>query len=694
MGLTPGTRLGVYEVLAQIGEGGMGQVFRARDTKLNRDVALKVLPDSFASDADRLARFTREAQTLAALNHPNIAAIYGLEEGPSAGAGQSGVRALVMELVEGEDLSQRIARLRAPGGSARQAGIPLDEALPIARQIAEALETAHEQAIVHRDLKPANIKVRPDGTVKVLDFGLAKAIDPASAASAATTNSPTITTPAMTEAGMILGTAAYMSPEQARGKVVDKRADIWAFGVVLFEMLTGRRVFEGADVADVIAAVLRAEPEWTRLPADTPASIRTLLRRCLQKDAKKRLADAADARLEIEDALASPAAAAPSMPAPPASRRWVATTSLLALVTLLLSAFVVYDRLAGQRTTSQPRPAAVVTITFPGVSQLQSVAISADGRRIAVAGRRSSTTTFRLFVRDLNQLGCREILNTDGARQPFFSPDGQWIAFFTSRELKKVSADGGVPVVLAALTEAGNDSSLGGSWGTDDTILFSTGTGISRASASGGAVVAMTTAGTEWHASPQHLPGGSPFLFAKRVLSAPAPSGFDTPDANNLEIAVQDSPGTQPRIVLEDAFEAVYSHTGHLLFRRSGTLFATPFDPRTLTTGPAAPVAEGLQVGRSTVQSQGRGGAFSVSSANSLVYLLSPDSVALRELVWVDRTGRAQPSPPFGDASSCPGCRRPARVWRSAIRAMRFNRPGSTTWNERRLAGCRLTPRA
>jgi len=286
--LSVGTRLGSYEILSALGAGGMGEVYRARDAKLNRDVALKILPDAFASDPDRLARFAREAQTLASLNHPNIAHIHGLEE-------SDGVRALVMELVEGDDLSQRIAR----------GAVPLDEVLPIARQIAEALEAAHGQGIIHRDLKPANIKVRADGTVKVLDFGLAKALDPRASSPAAATlaNSPTLTTPAATLAGVILGTAAYMSPEQARGKVVDKRTDIWAFGCVLYEMLTGARPFSGDDVTDTIAAVVRADPDWSKLPSETPTAIRRLLRRCLEKDRMRRLRDAADARLEIDDAL-------------------------------------------------------------------------------------------------------------------------------------------------------------------------------------------------------------------------------------------------------------------------------------------------------------------------------------------------------------------------------------------------------
>src|SRR5262245_56519164 len=303
MALSPGTRLGVYEVTALIGEGGMGQVFRAHDTRLNRDVALKILPDAVATDPDRLARFSREAQMLASLNHAHIAQVYGLED-------QEGVRALVMELVEGEDLSQRIAR----------GAIPLADALPIAKQIAAALEAAHEQGIIHRDLKPANVKVRPDGTVKVLDFGLAKALEPTRAVSSNVSQSPTITTPAMTQAGMILGTAAYMSPEQAKGRAADRRSDLWAFGCVLYEMLTGQCAFKGEDVSDTVAFILTREPDWATLPADTSPPILRLLRRCLEKDRTRRLDSAAAARLEIDEAVAAPSvvdgAAAPPGPAP------------------------------------------------------------------------------------------------------------------------------------------------------------------------------------------------------------------------------------------------------------------------------------------------------------------------------------------------------------------------------------------
>src|SRR3954468_4446546 len=334
MALSPGSRLGPYEISAQIGAGGMGEVYRATDTNLARHVAIKVLPETVAADADRLARFDREAKTLAALNHPNIAAIYGLER-------SGGTIALVMELVEGLTLADRTAH----------GAIPVSEALPIARQIAEALEAAHEQAIIHRDLKPANIKVRPDGTVKVLDFGLAKLVDPVAAGlqtGPSVTQSPTVTTPAMTHAGMILGTAAYMSPEQAKGRPADRRSDVWAFGAILYEMLTGTRAFGGEDIADTLAFVLTREPEWTTLPAGTPTPIRRLLSRCLEKDRKRRLADAADARLDVEEALTSPSTADRALAQPGAASRsawaralpWVFTGGLAAGLALVLVLWV------------------------------------------------------------------------------------------------------------------------------------------------------------------------------------------------------------------------------------------------------------------------------------------------------------------------------------------------------------------
>ena len=374
MALTPGSRLGIYEVTAQIGEGGMGQVYRAHDTKLNRDVALKVLPDAFASDPDRLARFTREAHALAAMNHTNIAHIHGLEE-------SSGVRALVMELVEGPTLADRIA----------EGPIPIDEALPIASQIAEALEAAHEQGIVHRDLKPANIKVRPDGTVKVLDFGLAKATEPVVASSPSMSRSPTITTPAMTQAGIILGTAAYMSPEQARGKVVDKRADIWAFGAVLYEMLTGRRAFPGDDLSLTLAAVMMQDPAWAALPQATTSSIRHLLRRCLVKDPRQRIRDMGDVRLALEGA--HDPAPVPNRPTRPL---WVWASAVVVVVLLALTASALWSRPAAVEKTAVrftiPLPSGQEIISYP--------AITRDGQTVAYVAQQG-TDDAQLYLRDL-----------------------------------------------------------------------------------------------------------------------------------------------------------------------------------------------------------------------------------------------------------------------------------------------------
>ena len=421
----------------------MGEVYRARDTKLNRDVALKVLPDVFASDPDRLARFTREAQTLASLNHPNIAHIHGLEE-------STGVRALVMELVEGDDLSQRITR----------GAIPIDEALPIARQITEALEAAHEQGIIHRDLKPANIKVKSDGTVKVLDFGLAKAMDPAGARSPEPANSPTITSPAMTAMGVILGTAAYMSPEQARGRSVDKRADIWAFGVVLYEMLTGRHAFEGEDVSLILAAVIQSEPRWDGVPAN----VRRLLQSCLEKDPKKRLRDIGDVWKLLDGQPVVPTRTRTSI------LGWAAA-GLLAL----LAAVAFW---APWRDTPAPAVQPVlrleadlgndVSLVPLAIPTRSSVVISPDATRLVYVGTISGGPA-KLLTRRLDQPNATELAGTEGARNPFFSRDGKWVAFWNGREIYKVPVDGGGPVRLGEL-----GSMTGGDWGDEDNLVIGT----------------------------------------------------------------------------------------------------------------------------------------------------------------------------------------------------------------------------
>ena len=617
MALAPGTRLGVYEVTAQIGEGGMGQVYRARDTKLNRDVAIKVLLPAVANDPDRLARFSREAQVLASLNHPNIAHIYGVEDA-------DGTRALVMELVEGPTLADRIA----------QRPIPLDEALPIAKQIAEALEAAHETGIIHRDLKPANIKVRPDGTVKVLDFGLAKAMEPAAGSSPSMSMSPTLTTPAMTQAGMILGTAAYMSPEQAKGRPVDKRSDIWAFGCVLYEMLTGRRAFEGEDVSDTLAFILTKEPDWTALPATAPAPLRKLLRRCLEKDRKRRLADAADARLEIDEALTAPSIEAsipgslhPStlanLSTPSRVLPWAVASALglgLAVVLLLWAPW-------------REAPPTQLSVRFqippPGTSAAEMFTLSADGRHLAFIANTGGPN--QLWLRDMEVLDSRALAGTDGARYPFWSPDGGYLGFFAQGKLKKISIAGGPPQTLCDATDG-----RGGTWNRDGVIVFSAGptSPLVRVSAAGGVPAPVTTLVTGdsggGHRFPVFLPDGVHLLYT---------AGSGKPESAGLYLGALDG-GTSVRL-LPDGTNALYAPpataggNGYLIFRREETLMAQPFDAKALkSTGEMFPIA--AQVPTSVNIGFG---AFSVSASGALVYRAG-GFVANRALVWMDRAGK------------------------------------------------------
>jgi serine/threonine protein kinase len=489
MSLAPGTRIGAYQIASPLGAGGMGEVYRARDTKLGRQVAVKILPDDFVKDPSRVARFQREAQALAALNHPHIAQIYGFDD-------TGDIHALVMELVEGPTLADRIA----------QGPIPLDEALPMARQLAEALEAAHEQGIIHRDLKPANIKVRPDGTVKVLDFGLAKLTDADMAATAsAMTQSPTITSPAMmTGAGMLLGTAAYMAPEQARGKTVDKRADIWAFGCVLYEMLTGQRTFAKDDVSDTLAMVLMKEPDWSHLPAATPPAIRTLLRRCLEKDRKRRLPDIGVARLEIDDAVAPPASLTESATKSPRSpgRRlaWplaaVATAAAIALAALHFS-------------EPSPEPGAPIRFSVlpPADTTLAGEGqwLSPNGRHLAFRVAPSSAPinqgpAVTLAIRSFDDENVRILVGTEGVSNAFWSPDGRFLAFFAAGKLQKIDVTGGPPQVICDAPIAGGGSSTGGTWGRDGTIIFGNGapgTGLFRVASGGGTPVAVTKLGED-----------------------------------------------------------------------------------------------------------------------------------------------------------------------------------------------------
>ena len=472
MSLNPGTSLGHYDVTSLLGEGGMGQVWQATDTQLNRQVALKILPDAFADDPDRLARFKREAQILASLNHPNIAAIHGIEE-------SEGTRALVLELVEGPTLADRIS----------QGPIPLDEALPIARQIAEALEAAHEAGVIHRDLKPANIKVREDGTVKVLDFGLAKALDPSPDGDPS--QSPTLTA-AATQMGVILGTAAYMSPEQARGKTVDRRTDIWAFGCVLFEMLTGERVFQGEDVSLTLAEVMKTEPAWDALPSDSPVFVRRVLRRCMEKDPRRRLRDIGDGLAEIEEALRAPEAERAG-PREVRSRVWYRTVSVsLAVVvaSALTGGLTLWVTRSDEGTLRPPTRLSInlTTIDELSVGPGPIVATSPDGTQVVFVGRRDGVD--RLYRRPLGQLEASLIPGTGGARTPFFSPDGEWVGFVADAQLKRVPVRGGPVVVVCAAP----GFVIGARWADDDTIVFGDlNGGLSQVVAAGGTPRPLTT---------------------------------------------------------------------------------------------------------------------------------------------------------------------------------------------------------
>ena len=619
MTLTPGTRLGPYEVTAQIGAGGMGEVYRATDTDLKRQVAIKVLPASVAGDADRLARFQREAEVLAALNHPNIAAIYGLER-------SAGFTALVMELVEGPTLAERLAQ----GSRLRAQGHPVDEALPIAKQIAEALEAAHEQGIIHRDLKPANIKVRPDGTVKVLDFGLAKALEPGSGsrdqASPSDTQSPTIATPAMTQAGMILGTVAYMSPEQARGRVVDKRADIWAFGVVLFEMLTRKRAFEGTSTAETIAQVLTVDIDWSALPADVPAAVRHLLTRCLERDPRRRLRDIGEARLILENPATLPSASEAVGQGGPSSWRPLMLMAAGGLLAGGLLAGLAVWRWVGD---TSPPPVTHTSIplaegqsfTYPG---RRYVAVSPSGTHIAY------TAGPGLWLRSLAERDARLVPGVDqDPRSPFFSPDSQSLGYYASGALWRVSITGGAPTRLVAAIVPWSAS-----WGADGTILYGQGPdGIWRVPDIGGEGTRIIAAGAgESMFGPQLLPGGEWVLFTL------LPAGVGLWD--QARIVVQ-SLSTGERVTLVNGGrDARYLPTGHLVFALSNGLLAMPFDVETRKVGTAAPLVDGVA---DAINITGAA-QFDVAETGTLVY--APRSVSDRlTLTWVDRGGREEVVP-------------------------------------------------
>jgi serine/threonine protein kinase/Tol biopolymer transport system component len=600
-----GTKLGTYEVTSHIGSGGMGEVYQAHDSNLGRDVAIKVLPEQFARDPERLARFQREAKLLAALNHPNIATIHGLE--------QSGeTHYLVMELVPGETLAQLIKR---------DGAIHFREALAIAKQIAEALEAAHEKTIIHRDLKPANVKVTPEGRVKVLDFGLAKAFA-AEPSAEDIANSPTLSA-LPTQQGMIMGTAAYMSPEQARGRLVDKRSDFWSFGCVLYELLTGKQAFYGENTTDILAAVVKAEPDWQTIPANTAPAIQALLRRCLQPELNRRARDAGDLRIQIEEALSAP----PSAEAATSKRRsiplWIAATGVGTVA--IIAAWMTLWRHAPQG----PAPAVRFAFTIPEQQELQianpNVAVSPDGRQFAFVTA-STAGKSALWVRALDSVASRLFVDTEGAVGPFWSPDSQFIGFFADGKMKKVSATAGGPVQTICAAQGG----LGASWGADGTIIFaaSNRTPIYRVTAAGGTPEVITsfdeTRKQNSHRFPLFLPDGHNFLYTARS---------DVRDNTGIYIGSLDSKTTT--WLFSTQSNAVYTPPGYLLYTQDSNLMARAFDTGSLTLSGEPFALVGGVMGNPT----SAWGSMSASADGSVLTHVGAVPVD-KQVSWFDRTGK------------------------------------------------------
>ena len=612
MQIGPGHTLAHYEILSLLGKGGMGEVYRASDSRLGRDVAIKILPQEFTTDAERLARFEREARVLASLDHPWIASIFGIEE-------VDGLRFLVMQLAEGENLAERLGR----------GPIPIGDALPIAKQIAEALDVAHEKGIVHRDLKPANVMVDRDGNVKVLDFGLAKAFE-TEEGEGDFSNSPTMVR-AASHAGVILGTAAYMSPEQARGKRVDKRADIWAFGVLLREMLTGERLFEGETVSDTLAAVLTKDVDLSSLPKGAPRSVRWVLERCLERDPRKRLRDIGEAHLALQKAMDGQDADPMTSPVPERRRTWREPLAW-ALVALLLTAVIAVGWTA-RAPRETPGRELTARLSLFGEEDLaqdggSSVVISPDGTMIAlVAGTAEGS---QLYLKRLPQLGAVPVPGTRGAMSPFFSPDGQWLGFFADGKLKKVATSGGAPINLC-------DAALprGGTWGEGGTIAFSPGvaTGLWIISENGGAPEPLTTpdasAGERSHRWPAFVPGGEAILYMAQAR------GGNYEDGTIQVVTLSER---TPKVVHTGGAYPRYAQSGHLLFGRQGTLFAAPFDlSRLETTATAKPVLQ--QILSRTVNEATDDGTvhFDLSRDGILVYRQGTITSSSSRMVIVDR---------------------------------------------------------
>ena len=639
MALAAGTRLGSYEIVAALGAGGMGEVYRAHDTKLGRDVAVKVLPEHLLDDPERIARFQREAQLLAALNHPHIAAIYGLEDAGST-------RFIVMELIEGESLDQRLRPGRPSATSHKPpAGLPISDALGIARQIVDALEAAHDKGIVHRDLKPANIMLTADGSVKVLDFGLAKHDTTGTSLSGerdALTHSPTLTF-AATQAGVILGTAPYMSPEQARGRPADKRSDVWAFGCVLYEMLAGKRAFEGDDATEIIAAVVRAEPDWNALPADATPAVRKLLKRCLEKDRKVRIPDLSVVRFLMADADSVSMADGAGVLAPMVSTRRMTIAALGAVAGAALAALIMWALL---RPAPPPRlQLARFALTMPAAYPIglggpdRAIVMSPDGARIfSISG-----TTFggggQLMVREIDRLEAVPVRGLSNARAPFISPDSRWIGFFEAGELKRVPISGGPPILICRVT----GGTRGSSWGTDDSIVFATNdasTGLFTVPAAGGEPRLLTKPDTARgevdHFFPTILPNARAVLFT--VIRAGS--------LDSAEIAVLDLSTGQRKTVIRGGAHAEYVQVparsgtaGYVLYAAGGALRAIRFDAARLE-----PEGEPVVVA-DLVRTEATGAAqFSVSRGGTLAYAVGgPTRLLSRSLVWVNRRGEEQP---------------------------------------------------
>ena len=613
-----GSNLSHYQITDKLGEGGMGEVYKAEDSQLGREVAIKVLPEAFTQDPERLGRFEREARVLAALDHPNIAAIYGLEEA-------EGRKLLVMQLAPGETLQERVAR----------GALPMHEALTIARQITEALEAAHEKGIVHRDLKPGNVMVSPDGQIKVLDFGLAKALEmetDASGSAPSLTMSPTLTAQ-MTTAGVLLGTAGYMSPEQARGEPADKRSDLWAFGVVLWEMLTGKQLFTGKTLSDTLAGVLRADPEFGDLPEETPSQVRRLLRRCLEREARDRLPDATSARLELVDALAgtddaegvTTTAVVDLAPEPTWRQLLPWAIAGLAVIGLIAVALILRPE------TSPPREpvrldASVATDPL-WMTLGSSISLSADGRRLAyITGDETERT---LSIRSLGQLQGTVLADGERVYHPAFSPDGEWVAYVTPTELKKVPVSGGASITLSEV-----NLSRGATWLPDDTIVLAATDreGLSRVPAAGGELQPLTTLNEAErevsHRWPQALPDGRSIIFTVFTQAMPG--------ADDALIAIADLATGEHRILHRGGYYGRYVPTGHLVYMHEGTLFAVPFDPDTLEiSGSAAPIVEGI-----TASVSSGGAQYTFAGDGTLAYVSGELGVPEYPAVWVDRHGQ------------------------------------------------------